>query len=112
MAIVPPFPCLLSLQLITMHKDTSDVIFLEGLVRYQDLIALSGGAKPCGQLHGRAEEIIAVLDRLTTIQPDTDVNGLPFGAVVTMELALDINGAIHGKPGAARFDFGVRDEFE
>ncbi len=60
-----------------MHKDTSDVIFLEGLVRYQDLIALGGGAKPCCQLHGRAEDIITVLDRLTTIQPNADVNGLP-----------------------------------
>ncbi len=95
-----------------MHKDTSDVIFLEGLVRYQDLIALSDGAKPCCQLHGRAEDIIAVLDRLTTIQPNADVNGLAFVAVIAMELALDINGAIHGKPGAACFDFGVRDEFE
>ncbi len=82
---------------ITMHEDISAAIFLEGLVRDQYLIAPSGGAKSCCQLHGRAEEIIAVLDRLPTIQPNADVNGLPFGAVVTMELALDINGAVHGK---------------
>ncbi len=32
---------------ITLHEDISAAIFLEGLVRYQDLIALSGRAKPC-----------------------------------------------------------------
>ncbi|MNF00324.1 hypothetical protein D3C80_1991350 [compost metagenome] len=80
-----------------MHEDIGAPIFLQGLVRYQDLIALGGSAKPCGQLHGRAEEIIAVFDWLTTIQPDADVDGLAFIAVIAMELALDINGAIHGK---------------
>lgn len=82
---------------IAMHEDISAAIFLEGLVRDQYLIAPSGGTKSCCQLHGRAEEIIAVLDRLTTIQPDADVDGLAAIAVVAMELALDINGAVHGK---------------
>lgn len=82
---------------ITMHEDIGAAIFLEGLVRYQDLIAPSGRTKPCCQLHGRAEEIIVVFDWLTTIQPDADVNGLAVVAVVAMEFALDINGAVHGK---------------
>jgi len=68
----------------------------EDILRYEYLIDSGCRTEPSGELHRRAEEIVAVFDRLAAIKADTNVNGFRRSAVIAGEFALDANGTANG----------------
>ena len=73
--------------------------FLSDSPRNQNLIRFGGTAHPGGALDCRAEQIAAVLHRLTTVQPDPNMQRLGTTLLVALESGLDGSGTFHGCQG-------------
>ena len=67
-----------------MGEEVAGAIFPEYILRHEDLVTGCGRAEAGCELHGGAEQVVAVLDRLAAIEPYANMDRLGLAAVLML----------------------------